>query len=56
MYPTIPSDTVGVLLEDRGGKLLREMRQAQKERKILILRKKPKFDLQAALDKIGKVK
>lgn len=57
MYPTILSDNIGVLIQDKKSKLLyREIKEALQRKEILFLRKKPKFDLQAALDKISKVK
>lgn len=44
MYPTIMSDRVGVLIDDKKSKLLyREIREALRERKVLFLRKKKKF-------------
>jgi hypothetical protein len=38
MYPSIPSNEAGVLIDDRKFKIGNEIRQALKERKIVLLK------------------
>jgi len=45
MSPTLPSKEHGVLIEDRKGKILQEIRQALKEGRSLFMVKKKKFIL-----------